>query len=371
MNWISNIIRPKIRSLVDQQKEVPDNLWQKCPACEGMLFHRDLQQNLNVCYHCGHHMRIDVMKRLELLFDEGKYEKIKLPAVPHDPLKFKDRKKYADRLKDAQSKSGRDEAIFIANGTMNGLNTVIAAFDFSFMGGSMGTAVGEGLVTAAEKAVKEHAALIVIPASGGARMQEGILSLIQMPRSIIAVEMVKEAGLPYIVLLTDPTTGGVSASFAMVGDVHIAEPGAMIGFAGKRVIEETIREKLPEGFQTAEYLLDHGMVDMVVPRAEQKAMIGRILDLLMNPVKENGHKGGGGPNRKKNGNGRHKRQPYKNSPKDYTSAVQGAGTVASFEEKKRARDVSAAPPTQPSPASGGGQRRYASERSVSKAGGGR
>lgn len=290
MNWISNIIRPKIRSFV-QQKEVPDNLWQKCPTCDGMLFHRDLDKNLNICYHCGHHLKIDIFSRLSLLFDDEKYEEISTPEVPVDPLKFKDRKRYSDRLKDSQAKTGHDDAIVVAKGTIGGNPTVIAGFNFSFMGGSMGVAVGEAIVTAAETAVREKAALIVIPASGGARMQEGALSLVQMPRTIIAVDMVKEAGLPYIVLLTDPTTGGVSASFAMVGDIHISEPGAMIGFAGKRVIEETIREKLPEGFQTAEYLLEHGMIDMVVSRKEMSETISRILDLLMNKNRTESGKG--------------------------------------------------------------------------------
>jgi len=281
MNWLTNFIRPKIQSLTENQKDVPDNLWQKCAECDGMLFHRDLSNNLNVCYHCGYHMKISVQERLKLLFDNGKFKEIPSAKAAHDPLKFKDRKRYADRLKEARAKTGRDDAIYVAKGTIGGLPVVIAAFDFSFMGGSMGAAVGEGLVTAALAAVKEGAALIAIPASGGARMQEGAISLMQMPRSIVAVERVKEAGLPYIVLLTDPTTGGVSASFAMVGDIHIAEPGTMIGFAGKRVIQETIREELPEGFQTAEYLLAHGMVDMVVPRKELRATFIRLLSILL------------------------------------------------------------------------------------------
>lgn len=282
MNWITNIIRPKIRSFVGEQKEVPDNLWQKCPSCEGMLFTRDLEKNSNVCYHCGHHMKISVTERLSLLFDEGVYETLKLPEVVQDPLKFKDRKRYSERIKESQNKTGRDDAIIVAQGNIKGNRTVVAIFDFSFMGGSMGSAVGEGIVFAAEKALKEERPLIVIPSSGGARMQEGILSLMQMPRTIVAVTSVKEAGLPYIVILTDPTTGGVSASFAMTGDIHIAEPGATIGFAGKRVIQETIREKLPEGFQTAEYLLEHGMVDLVVPRKEMNETVGKIIDLLVN-----------------------------------------------------------------------------------------
>lgn len=280
MNWLSNFIRPKINSFV-QPKEVPDNLWDKCPACEGMLFHRDLKEAANVCYHCGHHLRITVKERLEIMFDDGKYETIDPPKVAHDPLKFKDRKRYSDRLKDARAKSGLQDAITIAQGNIGGQKAVIAAFNFSFMGGSMGMAVGEAIVKAAEEAVKNNAALITIPSSGGARMQEGMLSLVQMPRSIIAVEMVKDAKLPYIVLLTDPTTGGVSASFAMVGDIHMAEPGSTIGFAGRRVIEETVRETLPDDFQTAEYLLDHGIVDMVVKRSELNETIGRVLSLLM------------------------------------------------------------------------------------------
>jgi acetyl-CoA carboxylase carboxyl transferase subunit beta len=283
MNWLTNYIRPKIRSLVGDQKEMPDNLWQKCSACEGMLFNRDLAENLNVCYHCGHHMKIDVSKRLSILFDDSKWDEIGLGKVAHDPLKFKDRKKYTDRLKEAQSKTKREDGIVVAKGFITGIPVVIAAFDFDFMGGSMGAAVGEGIVRAAEEAVKENAAFLVIPASGGARMQEGALSLMQMPRTIIAVEMVKDAGLPYLVLLTDPTTGGVSASFAMVGDIHIAEPGCMIGFAGKRVIQETIREELPPGFQTAEYLMDHGMIDMVIPRKELRGAIGRVLSLIIKP----------------------------------------------------------------------------------------
>lgn len=282
MNWISDIIRPRIRSLVGEQKEVPDNLWTKCPACDGMLFQRDLQDNMNVCYHCNHHLRISVKERLAIMFDSGEYESIDLPKVAHDPLKFKDRKKYADRLKDAQSKTGLKDAITLAKGTIGGQKAVIAAFNFSFMGGSMGMAVGEAIVKGAQEAVKDKAAFIAIPSSGGARMQEGILSLMQMPRSIIAVEMVKDAKLPYIVLLTDPTTGGVSASFAMVGDVHLAEPGSTIGFAGRRVIEETVRETLPDDFQTAEYLQEHGIVDMVVERKDLRETLGRILGLLMN-----------------------------------------------------------------------------------------
>lgn len=279
MNWITNYVRPKIRALVTKP-DVPDNLWEKCSSCGQMIFHRELESNLRVCPHCNHHMRIPARRRLELLFDEGAFKTIELPDVPLDPLRFRDRKRYTDRLREAQAKNGGDEAIIVAHGDIGGLPTVIAVFNFAFMGGSMGIAVGEGLLAAARLAVLQEASLIVIPASGGARMQEGILSLMQMPRSVAAVEIVKEAGLPYLVILTDPTTGGVSASFAMLGDVAIAEPGAIIGFAGQRVIEETIRESLPEGFQRAEYLLDHGMVDMVVQRGEMRDTLATILRLL-------------------------------------------------------------------------------------------
>jgi len=280
MSWIANFVRPKIKALMARQ-DIPDNLWQKCPGCQAMLYKQELQKNLNVCHHCGHHLRLEVRERLETLFDEGRYTAIDLPKPNVDPLRFKDRKKYTDRLKESQSSTGRKDAILVATGKIGGQGAVVAAFDFSFMGGSMGTAVGDGLVTAARTAVAQRLPLIVVPSSGGARMQEGMLSLMQMPRSVIAVDMVKEAKLPYIVLLTDPTTGGVSASFAMLGDIHIAEPGAQISFAGRRVIQETIRETLPEGFQTAEYLLSHGMVDLVTPRSELRGQIGTIISLLM------------------------------------------------------------------------------------------
>jgi len=290
MNWLSNFIKPSIKSLVGDQKDVPDNLWQKCPSCEGMLFHQELKTNHNVCYHCNYHMPIAVNERLKLMFDDGNFEKISLPTVPHDPLKFKDRKKYVDRLKDTKAKTKEEDALVISKGKIGGQTTIVAAFNFAFMGGSMGTAVGEGIVRAAEEAVKTKSALIVVPASGGARMQEGMLSLMQMPRTIIGVSMVKEAGLPYIVLLVNPTTGGVSASFAMVGDIHLSEPGATIGFAGRRVIEETVREILPEDFQTAEYLLEHGMVDMVIARKDLNEKIGVFLSLLMDKTKNPDYK---------------------------------------------------------------------------------
>lgn len=279
MNWLTNFVRPKIQALI-RRSEVPDNLWTKCSSCGHMLFYRDLEQNIHVCHHCNHHMRLTVTQRLELLFDGKSYTKVPLPKVLNDPLKFKDSKKYTDRLKEYRSKTGNEDAMTVAYGQISGHSAVIAAFDFSFMGGSMGMAVGEAILVGADLAVKSKCPYIVIPASGGARMQEGILSLMQMPRTTIAVEKVKKAGLPYITLLTDPTTGGVSASFAMLGDIAIAEPGSIIGFAGARVIEETIRQKLPEGFQKAEYLLDHGMVDMVVHRHQLAKTVGTLLGHL-------------------------------------------------------------------------------------------
>jgi acetyl-CoA carboxylase carboxyl transferase subunit beta len=278
MNWLTQLVLPKIRAVVTK-KDVPDNLWVKCPSCEQMLFHRELEANLFVCRNCGHHLRLVPKRRLEMLFDDGNYTQVELPKVVADPLRFRDRKRYTDRLKEAQAKNGAD-ALAVAHGKIGGVPVVAAVFDFEFMGGSMGIAVGDGLIAAARLAMMQEAALIVVPASGGARMQEGILSLMQMPRTIIAVGELKASALPYIVLLTDPTTGGVSASFAMLGDITLAEPGAVVGFAGARVIEETIREKLPEGFQRAEYLLEHGMVDMVVPRAKLRETLARILDIL-------------------------------------------------------------------------------------------
>ncbi|HXP05874.1 MAG TPA: acetyl-CoA carboxylase, carboxyltransferase subunit beta [Stellaceae bacterium] len=284
MSWLTNFVLPKIRAVV-RRKEVPDNLWKQCPGCEQTLFLRDLVTDLMVCRHCGHHFRIGSGDRFKMLFDGAAFETVELPKTPVDPLRFRDRKRYTERLREAHAASGAgSEAVAVARGRIGGIQAVIAAFDFAFMGGSMGIAVGEALVAAARLAVEQHAALIVIPASGGARMQEGILSLMQMPRTIIAADLVKEARLPYIVVMTDPTTGGVAASFAAIGDIAIAEPGAVVGFAGARVIEETIREKLPEGFQRAEYLHEHGMVDMVVKRAELPATLARILKLLREPL---------------------------------------------------------------------------------------
>ena len=279
MNWITNFVKPKLKALVN--KDVPENLWDKCPSCEQMIFHRELADANYVCPQCDHHLRVGPLDRLNLLFDEGKYERIALPEVVQDPIKFKDLKKYTDRKKDAQAKTNEEDALVIGFGEIGGKKVVCAAFNFRFMGGSMGIAVGEGLVKAADYAREHKAAFVVVPASGGARMQEGILSLMQMARSTAAISKLKEEKLPYLVLLTDPTTGGVTASFAMLGDVQIAEPKSMICFAGRRVIEQTIKQKLPEDFQTAEYLLDHGMLDMVVHRKDLNAKIGNILSLLM------------------------------------------------------------------------------------------
>ena len=284
MNWLTNYVRPKIKALVGSKPDVPENLWVNCPSCEKMIFHRDLAANSQVCPHCDYHFRVGPDFRFNGLFDDGSWHQIELPKSEPDPLKFRDRKRYTDRLKEAQTKTGRSDAVEAAHGKIGGLPAVIAVMNFDFMAGSMGVALGEGLLAAARLALMQEAAFIVITASGGARMQEGALSLMQMPRTTIAVEEVKEAGLPYITILTDPTTGGVTASFAMLGDIAIAEPGAQIGFAGRRVIEQTIRESLPDNFQTAEYLLDHGMIDMVVHRFELKEKLRCILDLLMQPT---------------------------------------------------------------------------------------
>ncbi len=282
MSWLTNFVPPKLRAWVGGERpEVPENLWHQCPSCERMIFHRDLEANQRVCPQCGFHMRVGPAYRFSALFDEGSWQTIELPRVPVDPLRFRDQKRYADRLKEAQARTRTDDALQAAHGRINGLPAVIAVMNFEFMAGSMGTALGEGFVTAARLAVMQEAAFIVVTSSGGARMQEGTLSLMQMARTTIAVDDVKEAGLPYIVVLSDPTTGGVTASFAMLGDVHLAEPGAVIGFAGARVIEQTIREKLPDGFQRAEYLLEHGMVDAVVHRFALRATLARLLDLLL------------------------------------------------------------------------------------------
>ncbi|NQV21642.1 MAG: acetyl-CoA carboxylase carboxyltransferase subunit beta [Rhodospirillales bacterium] len=281
MSWLTNFIRPRIRAVFKKRSQGEDS-YLKCPKCEQDIFRQDYVKALQVCSHCDHHGRVGPKDRFDALFDEGSYTEIELPQVPLDPLKFRDTKKYADRLKEARAKSQKDDAMAVAHGSLGGINTVVAVQDFGFMGGSMGLAIGTAIVTAAETAIAEKAPLVLFAAAGGARMQEGILSLMQMPKTTVAVDMVREAGLPYIVVLTDPTTGGVTASYAMLGDLNIAEPGALIGFAGPRVIQNTIGEQLPEGFQRAEYLRDHGMVDMVVHRHDMKATLARTLSLLLN-----------------------------------------------------------------------------------------
>lgn len=280
MNWITNYVRPKINSMLGR-REMPENLWIKDPESGEMVFHKELEENQYVIPSSGHHMKISAKERLKFFFDEGKFETLENPKVTLDPLKFRDEKRYVDRLKDAKSKTGLEDAIVNALGTIEGLPVVVAVQDFAFMGGSLGMAAGEAIVRAFETALQRKRPLILFAASGGARMQEGILSLMQLPRTTVGVDRLKEAGLPYIVVLTNPTTGGVTASYAMLGDVHIAEPGALIGFAGPRVIEQTIREKLPDGFQRSEYLMEHGMVDMVVSRLEMRATIARLLKMLL------------------------------------------------------------------------------------------
>ena len=280
MNWINNYVRPRINSIFSR-REVPENLWSKCDECGTMLFHRELSDNLNVCTQCGHHMAISPRDRFSGLFDGGIFVEIDVPQPVTDPLGFKDQKKYPDRMKAAQKKTDEKEAMLIAEGDIGRTPIVAAAQDFSFLGGSMGMYVGNAIIAAAERAVELKRPLILFSAAGGARMQEGILSLMQMPRTTVAVQILKEAKLPYIVVLTHPTTGGVTASYAMLGDVQIAEPNALICFAGPRVIEQTIRETLPEGFQRAEYLLDHGMLDRVTPRTELREELITIVRMLM------------------------------------------------------------------------------------------
>ena len=280
MNWLSDYVRPKINSLFSR-REMPENLWRKCDSCGQMIFHRELRDNLCVCPACDHHMAIGPRARFDALFDAGAWIEVPLPEAPADPLKFRDQKRYPDRLRDARAKTGEHEAMLVARGELGGLHTVAACQNFAFMAGSMGAAVGEALLTAAETATSVNAPLVVFSAAGGARMQEGILSLMQMPRTTVAVQLMAEAKLPFVTVLTDPTTGGVTASYAMLGDVQIAEPGALICFAGPRVIEQTIRETLPEGFQRSEYLLDHGMLDRVVHRHKLRDELACILRLLM------------------------------------------------------------------------------------------
>ena len=280
MNWISNVVRPRINSLLTK-RDTPDNLWIKCPKTSEMVFHKDLEANLFVIPNSGYHMRMPVDARFKSMFDKGAWEEIEIPDVKADPLKFRDEKRYSDRLKDARSKTSTKDAVRLGFGTLDDEPVTIGVQDFAFMGGSLGMGAGEGVVKGLETALERRTPFIMFTASGGARMQEGILSLMQMPRSTVAVRRLREAGLPYIVVLTHPTTGGVTASYAMLGDIHIAEPDALICFAGPRVIEQTIREKLPPGFQRSEYLKEHGMVDMVVNRLDMRATLSRTVRILM------------------------------------------------------------------------------------------
>ncbi len=278
MNWISNVVPPKIRSFL--RRETPDNLWVKCPESGELVFHKDLESNLYVVPGSGYHMRMPVKARFDMLFDDAAYEELPTPDVPLDPLKFRDVKRYTDRLKENRLKTGADDAVRLCAGKLEGMEIIAAIQDFEFLGGSLGMAAGEAIITGMLTAIERATPFIIFTASGGARMQEGMFSLMQMPRTTIAVQRLRAARLPYIVVLTNPTTGGVTASYAMLGDVQIAEPGAVIGFAGARVIEQTIRERLPEGFQRAEYLEAHGMVDMVVRRHEMRTTLARLCALL-------------------------------------------------------------------------------------------
>jgi acetyl-CoA carboxylase carboxyl transferase subunit beta len=278
MNWISNVVPPKIRSLL--RRESPDNLWVKCPDSGQLVFHKDLEANLMVVPGSGYHMAIGAKARLASLLDEGIYEELPAPEALSDPLKFRDVKRYIDRLKENRTKTGAPDAITLALGVLEGQSVIVAVQDFAFQGGTLGMAAGEAITHGMTSAVERQTPFIIFTASGGARMQEGMFALMQMPRTTVAVRRLRAARLPYIVVLTNPTTGGVTASYAMLGDVHIAEPGAVIGFAGARVIEQTIRERLPDGFQRAEYLRSHGMIDMVVPRHEQRECLARLCRLL-------------------------------------------------------------------------------------------
>jgi acetyl-CoA carboxylase carboxyl transferase subunit beta len=279
MNWISNVVRPKIRSFLNR-RDSPENLWIKCPETGQLVFFKDVETNHFVIPSSNYHMRMGANARLKSIFDNGEWEDIPAPEVATDPLKFRDERRYADRLKDARTKTGLADAVKVGVGTLDGLPVVIGVQDFDFMGGSLGMAAGEAVIAGLETAAKRGVPFIMFAASGGARMQEGILSLMQVPRTTVAVEMLRDAKKPYIVVLTNPTTGGVTASYAMLGDVHIAEPGALIGFAGPRVIEQTIREKLPDGFQKSEYLRDHGMVDMVVHRHKLRSTLADLCRVL-------------------------------------------------------------------------------------------
>jgi acetyl-CoA carboxylase carboxyl transferase subunit beta len=282
MNWLTDFVRPKIRAFMGEQEKLKQqsDLWSRCTKCEQMIFHRELRNNLKVCPQCGYHMRLSAPERLEQLLDEGVYQELPQPCVVDDPINFKDLKRYKERLKENREKTNRKDSVIAATGRIYSHNVVIFVMDFNFMGGSMGSFVGQTFRAAAEHAIAQNVPMLAVTTSGGARMQEGIISLMQMPITVIAVEMLGEAGLPLINILTDPTMGGVSASFAMLGDVILAEPGALIGFAGPKVIEDTIKQTLPDGFQKAEFLVQHGMVDIVVQRKELREKVAHILVCL-------------------------------------------------------------------------------------------
>jgi len=281
MNWFKKIVPPGLKKIFSKRSSTKE-LWLKCNNCEAMLFHKDAKENLYVCNECDNHMRISAKERFNQLLDQGSIKYIEDPIVPIDPLKFRDEKKYIDRLKESKKKTKISDSVVIGYGSINKINVTLAVHDFQFMGGSLGMAAGESIIKAIKHSLDNHCPFILCASSGGARMQEGILSLMQMPRTTIMIQTLREKRIPYIVLLTNPTTGGVTASYAMLGDIHIAEPNALIGFAGPRVIENTIKENLPDGFQKSEYLLDHGMIDMVSHRKDLKNNITSILEILMN-----------------------------------------------------------------------------------------
>jgi acetyl-CoA carboxylase carboxyl transferase subunit beta len=354
VNWINNVVRPKIRSFLTTKRDVPDNLWVKCPETGQMVFYKDLEANQFVVPGSNFHMRVGAQARLKMVFDGGEYSKVPVAQTAIDPLKFRDGRRYTDRLKDAKSETELDDAVLIGEGQLQGLDVVVAAQDFRFMAGSLGMAAGEAVIAGMMRAVEKKVPFILFAASGGARMQEGIMSLMQMPRTTIAVEQLAEARLPYIVVLTDPTTGGVTASYAMLGDIHIAEPGALICFAGPRVIQQTIREQLPDGFQRSEYLLAHGMIDMVVHRHQLPETIARLCRFMM-ASRMQGRAVAGSTGKRVNG------RPYANGAqvdgKTIEAAVRTAEgaviidaepvpTAERFETRERTRRADETPPTQ-------------------------
>ena len=282
MNWLTNFVKPKLSALVRNRKDVPNNLWQNCPNCGNMMHHKDLHDNLHVCTSCDHHFRMPIERRIEVLFGKDNFKELKLDKLPDDPLNFMDTKKYTERLKEYRKKTKRDDAFILGECKIGNNNIVLGLMDFDFMGGSMGRTVGGAIVKAVKIAISQKNPLVLFTSSGGARMQEGIISLMQMPRTVAAIQLLSKNKIPYVVVLTDPTTGGVTASFAMLGDVTIAEYGSTIGFAGKRVIQDTIREELPIDFQKAEYLKEHGMVDIVIHRKELINTLSKVLDHLTN-----------------------------------------------------------------------------------------